>query len=84
MKSLDKQTPKEWQDAVNAADFAVRFTSPIQSATGGRIKLDRAREILGRGLQLGFVPESTVAQNARYEPVTDREFNELCESTETL
>jgi hypothetical protein len=55
----DPETPAEWQDAVDAADFFIAMDSCQQYGliTGGpRVNCERARELLDRGRALGYTP----------------------------
>jgi hypothetical protein len=57
----DPETPDEWQEAVNAAEFLTGLDSARQYGliTGGpRIDLQRCEEILRRGETLGYTPAS--------------------------
>jgi hypothetical protein len=60
---VDPQTPEEWQDAVNAADFFLQLDSARQYGlvTGGPdVNVARCVDILDRGRALGYVPQETV------------------------
>ena len=75
------QTPDDWQCAVNAADLGVRL-GRLDSKAAGDLDWDACRDSLGRGLQLGYLPESIAAQNARNASVNAEEFNDLCDFEE--
>jgi len=59
----DPETPMEWQEAVNAAEFFLEIESCklYGLLSGGTpVNFDRCEEILSRGRKLGYVPASTV------------------------
>ena len=58
----DPQTPEEWQEAVNAAEFLLLIDSARQYGLiegGPKVNGRRADAILDRGRRLGYLPLST-------------------------
>jgi hypothetical protein len=58
----DPETPAEWQEAVDAAEFFLRLDSGRQYGvlTGGpKVNCDRAVRILERGKARGYFPAPT-------------------------
>jgi hypothetical protein len=57
----DPETPEEWQDAVDAADFCLALDAAIQFGLvrydGGAINVQRAVDILARGKARGYLPK---------------------------
>lgn len=55
----DPKTKKEWQEAVDAANFWLTFDSARQYgllAGGPTINVERCEELLKRGKAMGYVP----------------------------
>jgi hypothetical protein len=55
----DPRTPKEWREAVDAAEFYTCMDSARQYGLiegGPTVNLDRCDEILKRGAELGYRP----------------------------
>lgn len=59
----DPQTPKEWQEAVDSANFLLMLDSARMYGLvegGPEIDEDRCEEILKRGKSLGYTPKDLV------------------------
>lgn len=58
---MDPTTPKEWQEAVDAAHFFIALDSARQYGLvkgGPNADLERCEEILQRGREQGITPQS--------------------------
>lgn len=61
---INPRTPQEWQEAVNAANYAIKIDAAFQyglleysnGSRESRINVDRCRRLLTRGAKLGYVP----------------------------
>ena len=69
MKHKDPTTPAEWQEAVNAAEFALLADSAKQYGLieGGQdFNIERCEEILKAGRKLGYRPDPPDALCRRF------------------
>lgn len=63
----DPQTPEQWQEAIDAADFLILVDAAVQYGLvemggGGAVNVDRCLDILLRGAEMGIYPSEAMAR----------------------
>jgi hypothetical protein len=71
--SRDPQTPEEWQDAVDTADFLLLLDAARQYGLvegGPGVDVERCADILARGAAIGVIPRGTSQKNSQKDSQT--------------
>lgn len=86
-KSQDPQTPEEWKDAVNAAEYSLLIDSAIQygllerrdergnKIPGSGVNVERCIQILEQGKKLGIFPDPNLVDKLKpNRPISEKEY----------